>query len=130
MLDDLGLTGVTIIGNSVGGWIAAEIALLGSPRISGVVLIDAAGLEIADHPIAGFFPLTTDQVTDLSYRPAAFRLGLDHLPDRQRAMMAANRIALQVYAGARAEEVSPGSARRPGDGRRGESREGAGTPLD
>jgi hypothetical protein len=96
-----------------------------------VVLIDAAVLEIADHPIAGSFPLTMDQVTDLSYyRPDAFRLDLDHLPDRQRAMIAANRIALQVYAGARAEEVSPGSARRPGDGRRGESREGAGTPLD
>jgi pimeloyl-ACP methyl ester carboxylesterase len=102
MLDDLRLTGVTIIGNSVGGWIAAEIALLGSPQINGLVLIDAAGLEIADHPIADFFPLTMDQVTDLSYyRPDAFRLDLDHLPDRQRAMMAANRIALQVYAGAR-----------------------------
>ena len=75
MLDDLRLTGVTIIGNSVGGWIAAEIALLGSPQINGLVLID--------------------------YRPDAFRLDLDHLPDRQRAMMAANRIALQVYAGAR-----------------------------
>jgi pimeloyl-ACP methyl ester carboxylesterase len=32
LLEDLDLTGVTVIGNFIGGWIAAEIALLGSPR--------------------------------------------------------------------------------------------------
>lgn len=100
MLDDLGLSGVTIIGNSIGGWIAAEIALLASPRVSGVVLIGAAGLQIADHPIADFFSLTMDQVTELSYyHPDAFRLDLDHMPDQQKAMMAANRAALEAYAG-------------------------------
>jgi pimeloyl-ACP methyl ester carboxylesterase len=100
MLDELGLTGVTVIGNSIGGWIAAEIALLASPRVSGVILIGAAGLDIADHPIADFFSLTMDQVTDLSYyRPDAFRLDLDHLPDQQKAAMAANRATLETYAG-------------------------------
>jgi pimeloyl-ACP methyl ester carboxylesterase/mannose-6-phosphate isomerase-like protein (cupin superfamily) len=100
MLDELGLTGVTVVGNSIGGWIAAEIAVLGSPRVSGVVLVDAAGLELADSPIADFFSLTMDQVADLSYyRPDAFRLDLDHMPEQQKAMMAANRAALGVYAG-------------------------------
>jgi pimeloyl-ACP methyl ester carboxylesterase len=100
MLDDLGLTGVTVIGNSIGGWIAAEIALLGSSRVRGVVLVGAAGLEIPGHPIADFFSLTMDQVADLSYyRPDAFRLDLDHLPDQQKAMMAGNRAALGVYGG-------------------------------
>ena len=47
LLDELGLTGVTVVGNSIGGWIAAEIALAGSPRVSGVVLVDAAGLVIS-----------------------------------------------------------------------------------
>jgi pimeloyl-ACP methyl ester carboxylesterase/mannose-6-phosphate isomerase-like protein (cupin superfamily) len=100
MLEELGLTGVTVVGNSIGGWIAAEIAVLGSPRVSGVVLVDAAGLELADSPIADFFSLTMDQVADLSYyRPDAFRLDLDHMPEQQKAMMAANRAALGVYAG-------------------------------
>jgi pimeloyl-ACP methyl ester carboxylesterase/quercetin dioxygenase-like cupin family protein len=100
LLDDLGLAGVTVVGNSIGGWIAAEIALLGSPRVSGVVLVDAAGLELSDSPVPDFFSLTMDQVADLSYyRPDAFRLDLDHLPDQQKAMMAANRAALGVYAG-------------------------------
>jgi pimeloyl-ACP methyl ester carboxylesterase len=100
LLDQLGLTGVTVIGNSIGGWIAAEIALLGSPRVSGVVLVDAAGLVLRDHPAPDFFSLTMDQVADLSYyRPDAFRLDLDHLPDQQKAMMAGNRAALGVYGG-------------------------------
>jgi pimeloyl-ACP methyl ester carboxylesterase len=100
LLDDLGLTGVTVIGNSIGGWIAAEIALLASPRVSGVVLVDAAGLVISDHPVPDFFSLTMDQVADLSYyRPDAFRLDVDHMPPAARAAMAGNRAALAVYGG-------------------------------
>ncbi len=75
LLDELGLTGVTVVGNSIGGWIAAEIALAGSPRVSGVVLADAAGLDIEDYPAPDFFSLTMDQVAELSYyRPDAFRV--------------------------------------------------------
>jgi pimeloyl-ACP methyl ester carboxylesterase len=100
MLDQLGLTGVTVVGNSIGGWIAAEIALLGSPRVSGVVLADAAGLVLSDYPAPDFFSLTMDQVADLSYyRPDAFRLDLDHLPDQVKALMTGNRAALAVYGG-------------------------------
>jgi pimeloyl-ACP methyl ester carboxylesterase len=100
LLDELGLTDVTVIGNSVGGWIAAEIALLGSPRVSGVVLANAVGLQIDAYPIADFFSLTLDQVTELSYyQPDRFRVDLASVPDAQKAIMAANRGALQVYGG-------------------------------
>ena len=58
---------MTVIGNSIGGWIAAEIALLNSPQVSGVILVDAAGLKIDAHPSADFFSLTMDQVAELSY---------------------------------------------------------------
>jgi pimeloyl-ACP methyl ester carboxylesterase len=101
LIDDLGLTGVTVIGNSIGGWIAAEIALLGNPRISGVVLVDAAGLQVAAYPGADFFSLTMDQVADLSYyNPDAFRVDLDSLPEQQKAVMAGNRATLALYGGA------------------------------
>jgi pimeloyl-ACP methyl ester carboxylesterase len=100
LLDELGLTDVVVVGNSIGGWIAAEIALVGSPRVSGVVLVDAAGLVISDYPAPDFFSLTMDQVADLSYyRPDAFRIDLDHLPSAARAAMAGNRAALSVYGG-------------------------------
>lgn len=100
LLADLGLTGVTVIGNSIGGWIAAEIALLNSPRVSGVILVDAAGLKIDAHPSADFFSLTMDQVAELSYfNPDAFRIDLDSLPPAAKAAMAANRAALAIYGG-------------------------------
>jgi pimeloyl-ACP methyl ester carboxylesterase/quercetin dioxygenase-like cupin family protein len=100
LIDDLGLDGVTVIGNSIGGWIAAEIALLANPRVSGVVLVDAAGLQIDTNPIADFFTLTMDQVVDLSYfRPDAYRINVDALPEAQKAAMAANRTTLRTYGG-------------------------------
>src|SRR5689334_2651754 len=51
LLDELDLSGVTLIGNSFGGWLAAEIALLGSPRVSGAVIVDAVGLQVDGHAV-------------------------------------------------------------------------------
>src|SRR3984957_9554375 len=100
LLDELGLDDVTVVGNSIGGWIAAEIALLGSPRVSGVVLVDAAGLKLDAAPAADFFSLTMDQVADLSYyEPDKFRVDVDRLPDAAKAAMAGNRAALTTYGG-------------------------------
>jgi pimeloyl-ACP methyl ester carboxylesterase len=100
LLDELGLDDVTVVGNSIGGWIAAEIALLGSPRVSAVVLVDAAGLRLDAHPAADFFSLTMDQVADLSYyEPDKFRIDVDGLPDAAKAAMAGNRAALATYGG-------------------------------
>jgi pimeloyl-ACP methyl ester carboxylesterase len=50
LLDDLNLSNVTVVGNSIGGWIAAEMGVLGSTRIRGSALVDAAGIEVVDHP--------------------------------------------------------------------------------
>jgi pimeloyl-ACP methyl ester carboxylesterase/mannose-6-phosphate isomerase-like protein (cupin superfamily) len=98
LLDELDLAGVTVVGNSIGGWIAAEMAIHASPRISGVVLVDAGGLQLDDHPAADFFSLTPDQVTELAYyQPEKFRIDVAALPEQAKAAMAGNRAALQAY---------------------------------
>src|SRR5437762_1558479 len=51
LLDELDLDDVVVVGNSLGGWIAAEMAIAGSPRIAGVVLVDAVGAEVPGHPV-------------------------------------------------------------------------------
>ena len=51
MLEQFDLTDVTVIGNSFGGWLAAEIALQDSPRVSGMVIIDGIGIEVPGHPM-------------------------------------------------------------------------------
>jgi pimeloyl-ACP methyl ester carboxylesterase len=101
LLDQLDLQDVTVIGNSIGGWITAEIALLKSPRVSGLVLIDAVGIEVPGHPVADFFSLTMDQVFQRSFHnPEPFRIDPATLPPAAQAIAAGNRAALGVYAGA------------------------------
>ncbi|MFI6933838.1 alpha/beta fold hydrolase [Streptomyces sp. NPDC050287] len=100
LLDELGLRGVTVVGNSIGGWIAAEIALLGSDRISGVVLVDAAGIQVPGHPVADPFTLTPAELSALSFHDVEkFRIDPSTFSDEQRAVAAANRAALEVYSG-------------------------------
>jgi pimeloyl-ACP methyl ester carboxylesterase len=100
LLDQLDLNDVTVIGNSIGGWITAETALLKSPRVSGIVLIDAVGIEVPGHPVADFFSLTMDQVFRLSFHdPAPFRVDPATLPPAAQAVAAGNRAAIAAYAG-------------------------------
>ena len=101
LLDRLDLADVTVIGNSIGGWITAEIALLASPRVSGIVLIDAVGIEVPGHPVADFFALTMDQVFTRSFHnPEPFRVDPATLPPAAQAVAAGNRAAIATYAGA------------------------------
>jgi pimeloyl-ACP methyl ester carboxylesterase len=100
LLDQLGLDDVTVVGNSIGGWIAAEMALLASPRVSGIILVNGVGIQVPDHPIADFFSLTMDQVTQLSYHdPDRFRIDPATLPPAAQAGMAGNRATLAAYTG-------------------------------
>jgi pimeloyl-ACP methyl ester carboxylesterase len=100
LIELLGLADVTVIGNSIGGWITAEIALLRSPRISGIVLIDAVGLEVPGHPVADFFSMTMDEVfTRTFHNPEPFRVDPSALPPAAQAVAAGNRAAIAAYAG-------------------------------
>ena len=67
LLDELGLGDVTVIGNSFGGWLAAEIALLGSPRVSSAVIVDGIGIEVEDHPPANVAGLAPADLSKLSF---------------------------------------------------------------
>ncbi len=100
LLDELDLTDVTVVGNSIGGCITVEMALLGSARIARIVLVDATGIDVPDHPIADVFSLTLDQVFQLSYHnPAPFRIDPSTLPPSAQVIAAGNRAALSVYGG-------------------------------
>lgn len=101
LIGQAGLEDVTVIGNSIGGWIAAEMALLASPRVSRAILVDAVGIEVPGHPIADFFSLTMDEVFTLSFHnPEPFRIDPVTLSPAAQAIAAGNRAALATYAGA------------------------------
>jgi len=100
LLEELDLTNVTVVGNSVGGWAAAEVGLLGSPRVDRVILVDATGIEVPGCPVADVFSMSLDQVFHLSYHnPAPFLIDPSTLPPAARATAAGNMAALGVYAG-------------------------------
>lgn len=100
LIEQLDLHDVTVVGNSVGGWIAAELAILQSPHISSVILVGAGGIEVAGQPVVDIFSMTLDQITNLSYHnPDRFRIDPSRFSDAQRAGMAANRAALRTYGG-------------------------------
>jgi pimeloyl-ACP methyl ester carboxylesterase/mannose-6-phosphate isomerase-like protein (cupin superfamily) len=107
LLDTLDLTDVTVIGNSLGGWIAAEMAILRSPRLGRVVLVDAVGIDVPAHPVVDFFSLTPDQISSLSYHnPDAFRFDPSSLPPEALKIFAGNRATLAVYGGAEMGDAS------------------------
>jgi pimeloyl-ACP methyl ester carboxylesterase len=109
LVEHLDLTDLSVVGNSIGGWVAAELAALVSADPSGraqarwhdLTLVGAVGLDVPGHRPADFFALTMDEVADLSYfEPDRFRLDLDAMPPAARALVPGNRAALAVYGGA------------------------------
>jgi pimeloyl-ACP methyl ester carboxylesterase/quercetin dioxygenase-like cupin family protein len=104
LVRDLELTDVCVVGNSFGGWIAAEIAIAESAvsdrRVNSVVLVDAAGLKLDGAPVPDVSRLTPEQIAQLSYfRPESFRIDPAAMTDEQRAARAANLAAMATYGG-------------------------------
>ena len=100
LIEELGLTGVMVAGNSIGGWIATEMGLRDNrSRISALVLLASVGiepefpLEIADPAKLG--PVRTGELA--FYKPE-LRLDPSTLSDEQKAGMAANQRTQAVYA--------------------------------
>lgn len=99
LLEQLDLQDVTVIGSSIGGWIAAEMAVRDTSRLRNIVLVDAAGIQVEGQTIADVFPLTPDQLSALSFHnPARFRVDPATLGPEVVAARAANFQTLAVYA--------------------------------
>jgi pimeloyl-ACP methyl ester carboxylesterase len=115
LLEEMGLREVTVVGNSLGGWIAAEMAQLGSTdRLGTVVLVDAVGIDVPGHPVVDFFSLTMPEVFERSYyEPAKFAIDPSTLPPAAQQAMLENRQALAVYAGD-TSMMDPGLTQRLG----------------
>ena len=100
LLDELDLTDVAVVGNSIGGWIAAELAVLGSDRISSVAVVNGVGIQVPGHPVADTFPLTPPELARLAFHDISkFHFDPSAFTEAQRAVMTANRAALEVYSG-------------------------------
>lgn len=100
LLERLDLQDVVIVGNSVGGWIAAEMALRHSPRVAGVVLVNACGIDTGSptrHIVDPMKLAPADRAALAFHDPARYALA----PSTPEALaeMAENQRTLRIYAG-------------------------------
>lgn len=101
LIDALGLTDVMVFGSSVGGWIAAEMAVRDNHgKIRSVVLADAAGIK-ADpgQEVTDVSTLTPAELGKRAFHDPRFRPDPASFTDEQRAAAIANQRTLAVYSG-------------------------------
>ena len=99
MLDALDLWDAVVVGNSIGGWIVAELALRRPPRLGRIALVDAVGIEVEGHPVAGALP-PAELARHAWYDPSkAPTLDPATLPPAAAEVLAGNRAALELYGG-------------------------------
>jgi pimeloyl-ACP methyl ester carboxylesterase len=70
LVDALGLKDPLLVGHSMGGMIAAEMAALDNHRLSRLALIAPAGLWLDDHPIPDIFSLVPYEYPPLLFHDA------------------------------------------------------------
>ncbi len=60
---ELGLRGVHLVGSSLGGWIAAEVAVRSTERLAGLTLVGSAGIRVKGVPRPDTFLWTAEEAT-------------------------------------------------------------------
>ena len=100
-LAERNLTDVAVIGSSIGGWLAAEVALRDSARrLAGVIIINGAGIEVPEHPITNISNFAPAQLAQVAYHdPSKFGVGMPPMTPELLATMRANEATLAAVAG-------------------------------
>lgn len=101
LLKERGLRDVTVVGSSMGGWIALEMAVRDLGGLVGkLVIVDGVGVEIAGETGADFFSLTPRGVAEHAYHePDKFFVDPATLPPERLALIRGNMVALKAVAG-------------------------------
>jgi pimeloyl-ACP methyl ester carboxylesterase len=97
LLDQLDLSDVCVVGVGLGGWIAAEIAVKNSARLSRLVMANAIGVKIADREtrdIVDIWSLMPNELNEIAwFDPKAGEIDYKNLPDAESLAAARNREA-------------------------------------
>src|SRR5262245_49263669 len=70
LLDELDLKGVTLVGVSLGGWIAAEMAVKSTARLARLVLANTVGIKVSGREtrdIADIFAMPETEVNEMAH---------------------------------------------------------------
>ena len=102
VMDELGLESAHLVGHSLGGMLAAEMAALCSHRVRRLVLANPVGLWRDEEPVVDFFALTPSEYVRHVYHDPESPAAKEALapPDSQDAMMEAMYQRLQSLSAA------------------------------
>ena len=102
LLDEYDLRNAVVIGCSLGGWIAAEMAVRSTARLSRLVLVAPLGIKVGDREtrdIPDIFALPPEEVVRLQYHdPTQATVDYASLSDDALTAIARNREATALYA--------------------------------
>lgn len=102
LLDEYDLRDVVVIGCSLGGWIAAEMAVKSTAHISRLVLVAPLGIKVGGREtrdIPDIFALPPEEVVRLQYHdPTQAAVDYTSLSDDELLVIARNREATALYA--------------------------------
>src|SRR5437879_13844705 len=76
LVDALGLRQPHLVGHSMGGMIAAEMACLAPRDLARLVLVGAAGLWLEEHPIPDIFAMLPQELAEVLLVDPARRAAL------------------------------------------------------
>ena len=97
LMDELDLANVALVGVSLGGWVAAEMAIKSTARISHIVLANPVGIKVGSREhrdIADFFAMTEEDFLEIAYHdPSIGRRDYKSMPEAQVRNAARNREA-------------------------------------
>jgi pimeloyl-ACP methyl ester carboxylesterase len=102
LMDELKLTDTIVVGVSIGAWIAAEIAVKSTARLSHLVLANAVGIKPGDREtrdIADIFAVTEPELNALAYsEPKSAARDYTAMAEADLRLIARNREATARYA--------------------------------
>ena len=102
LLDEYDLRDAAVIGCSLGGWIAAEMAVRSPARLSRLILVAPLGIKVGDREtrdIPDIFALPPEEVVRLQYHdPTRAAVDYTSLSDDELLVIARNREATALYA--------------------------------
>ncbi|MCX5263156.1 alpha/beta fold hydrolase [Streptomyces sp. NBC_00199] len=101
LLRDRRLSDVLVVGSSLGGWIGAELAAADTEGlISGLILLNAVGIEVTGEPVQDFFALDARGVAEHAFHDSErFYVDPATVPAERLAATRANMAALRVFSG-------------------------------
>ena len=102
LLDQYDLKDVILVGFSIGGWTAVELAVKNSTRLARLMMVGAVGIKQGDRETRDFpdmFAMPAEKLAKIAFHdPSKAQIDLTTLSDAELTAIARNRESLALYA--------------------------------